>query len=220
MGSEVVSLRKSDEELTSTGIVSPLSVVIPAHNEEAVLPRCLESLLAEPGQGNLEIVVVANGCTDRTVEVARGFGPGVTVVELAESSKTAALNAGDAVATLFPRAYVDADIVVSTAALRAVSQAMEQQGALVGAPQPVMDFEGSPPPCERSTGCGVSCRGSQKVQLARVYTFFRRRDMPGSVHSPQSLTMISTCTTSSPSPSGPVCAPTNSSFERRERSVD
>lgn len=138
----MVSLCKTHEERTITGVASSLSVVIPAHNEEAVLPRCLEALLAESGRGELEIVVVANGCTDRTVEVARTFGPGVTVVELAESSKAAALNAGDAVAKKFPRAYVDADIAVSPAVLRAVTHAMAQQGALVGAPQPVIDFEG------------------------------------------------------------------------------
>lgn len=119
-----------------------LSVVIPACNEEAVLARCLDSLLADAAPGELEIVVAANGCADRTADVARGYGPPVTVIELGETSKCAALNAGDEAATAFPRAYLDADIAVTTPALRAVVAAMERTGALIGAPWPVLDFDG------------------------------------------------------------------------------
>jgi glycosyltransferase involved in cell wall biosynthesis len=80
------------------------SVVIPAHNEERVIGRCLEVLQAGLRPGELEVVVVANGCTDNTERVARSAVPAVRVVSLAEASKAAALNAGDAVASAFPRA--------------------------------------------------------------------------------------------------------------------
>jgi acetyltransferase-like isoleucine patch superfamily enzyme len=120
------------------------SVVIPAHNEEAVLGRCIDALLADAQPGELEIVVAANGCRDGTVEIGRSYGPQVKVIEVVEASKHAALNAGDAVATVFPRAYIDADIAVSTAAVRAVAKAMEQTGAMVGAPEPVIDLDGCP----------------------------------------------------------------------------
>jgi acetyltransferase-like isoleucine patch superfamily enzyme len=121
-----------------------LSVVIPAHNEEAVLARCLDTLLADAAPGELEIVVAANGCRDRTVEIARGYGPAVTVIEVGEASKCAALNAGDKAATTFPRVYLDADIALTASTLRAVAAAMERTGALAGAPRPVIDFEGCP----------------------------------------------------------------------------
>ncbi|WP_434318700.1 glycosyltransferase [Leifsonia sp. P73] len=75
------------------------SVVIAAHDEEAVLGACLRSLLSE-GVERDRIVVVANGCSDRTAEVARDHG--VVVVEREEPGKAAALNAGDAVAHGFP----------------------------------------------------------------------------------------------------------------------
>jgi acetyltransferase-like isoleucine patch superfamily enzyme len=131
-------------EEPTTRVRPALSVVIPAHNEEAVLARCLDSLLADAAPGELEIVVAANGCSDRTVEIGRSYGSPVTVIEVEEASKHAALNAGDAAATAFPRAYIDADIALSTAALRAVAKAMDDNAALAGAPEPVIDFDGCP----------------------------------------------------------------------------
>ena len=52
------------------------SVLIPAHNEAAYLPACLEALLgSDPVEGPVEVVVIANGCSDQTAEIARGFMP-------------------------------------------------------------------------------------------------------------------------------------------------
>ena len=111
-----------------------LSVVIPAHDEERVLPRLLAGL-ADP---RLEVVVVANGCADGTADVARRAG--ARVVELAEGSKVAALNAGDAAASVFPRAYVDADVEVSADALLAVADRLERGPELVASPRLVLDL--------------------------------------------------------------------------------
>ena len=58
----------------------PISVVIPAHDEEAVVGRCLAALLDGARPGELDVVVVCNGCTDATADIARGFGRGVRVV--------------------------------------------------------------------------------------------------------------------------------------------
>jgi len=51
-----------------------VAVVVPAHNEEAMLGRCLDALLSQDYPGELEITVVDNASTDRTTEVARGRG--------------------------------------------------------------------------------------------------------------------------------------------------
>ena len=94
------------------------SVVIAAHNEENAIGFGLDALLGQRTPTPIEVVVSANGCTDRTVEVATR--PGITVVVSPEPGKAAALNAGDQVATGFPRIYLDADIVVPPGGLAAV----------------------------------------------------------------------------------------------------
>jgi glycosyltransferase involved in cell wall biosynthesis len=99
------------------------SVVIAAHNEAAVIGRCLDALLGEAASGEFDVTVAANGCTDDTATVAAARS-GVRVVDLATAGKVAALNAGDAVAVGFPRVYLDADIVLTTAALRSLTGAL------------------------------------------------------------------------------------------------
>lgn len=98
--------------------VAMASVVIAAHNEEAVIGRTLDALLASAGELPLEVIVSANGCTDKTAVAASR--PGVTVIDRPEAGKAAALNAGDEAATSFPRFYLDADIVVPNGAVKQI----------------------------------------------------------------------------------------------------
>jgi glycosyltransferase involved in cell wall biosynthesis len=92
-----------------------LSFVVPAYNEEAYLPACLESILSQidPRTTNLpagtcEIIVVNNASTDRTREVALRY-PGVTVVDEPRKGLTFARQAGFAASTGALIANVDAD---------------------------------------------------------------------------------------------------------------
>jgi glycosyltransferase involved in cell wall biosynthesis len=96
------------------------SVVVPAHNEAAVIRRCLNALFDGTEPGQLDVVVVCNGCRDATAEIARSSGHPVEVIELAVASKAAALRAGDAVARTFPRLYLDADVVLPGASARRI----------------------------------------------------------------------------------------------------
>ncbi len=129
-------------------MTSRASVVVPAHDEEAVIDRCLLALLADAAPGEFEVVVVANGCSDATAERARAHD--VVVLEQATPGKVAALNAGDRAVTAFPRIYLDADVVLTTAAARATAAALSggvRAGAavLAAAPRPVVDTSRSSP---------------------------------------------------------------------------
>jgi Glycosyl transferase family 2 len=112
------------------------SVVIPARDEEAVIGRCLQALLDGAAPGELEVVVVCNGCRDGTSAVVRAVDPTVKVVELPESSKVAALNAGDDVARMFPRFYVDADVELTVESVRSVAQVLTSNNVACAAPSP------------------------------------------------------------------------------------
>lgn len=56
-----------------------ISVVIPARDEEKLLPLCLESLKRQSFRGTYEIIVVDNNSRDRTADVARAAGAQVVL---------------------------------------------------------------------------------------------------------------------------------------------
>ncbi|HSO01048.1 MAG TPA: glycosyltransferase family 2 protein [Gaiellaceae bacterium] len=67
-----------------------VTVVVAAHNEEPVIARRLENLLAlDYPADRLELVVTSDASTDRTEEIAAGF-PGVRVIRNPRGGKVAA----------------------------------------------------------------------------------------------------------------------------------
>ncbi|MGW7436411.1 glycosyltransferase [Streptomyces sp. NPDC054849] len=130
------------------------SIVIPAHNEGRVIGRLLDALLADTPESGPDIVVVCNGCTDDTAEVAGARGPRVRVVEIPTPSKHTALRVGDEHARGFPRLYVDADVVVGAADVRALV------GALTGSPQLLAAAPGRDIPL---AGCAWPVRAYYRV---------------------------------------------------------
>ncbi|MFC6878513.1 MULTISPECIES: glycosyltransferase [Actinomadura] len=119
-----------------------VSIVVPAHDEARVIGRLLDGLLDGARPGEFEIVVVPNGCTDATAEVAARYP--VRVVETAAASKAAALRAGDAAATRFPRLYVDADVQLGADGARALARALDEPGVLAVAPERDLELAGRP----------------------------------------------------------------------------
>jgi len=111
------------------------TIVIPAHNEDRVIGRLLEQLINGADPGEMDIIVVANGCTDDTAEVAASFGPAIQVLTLPVASKHEALTAGDRAATSYPRIYVDADVELRIDDVRALVAALGQPGVLAAAPR-------------------------------------------------------------------------------------
>ena len=121
------------------------SIIIPAHNESAVIEATLRSILANKLDRTLQIIVVANGCTDDTAARARAVGGSVIVIETPIGSKTHAMNLGDRVARFFPRAYVDADIRLSDNALQNVVDAFNDPNCRIAAPIAHHTYAGNNP---------------------------------------------------------------------------
>jgi len=85
-----------------------ISVIIPAYNEARDLPRCLATLLDQTHHAT-QIIVVDDGSTDGTGDLARGFG-GTTVIVGTHAGSGAARNSGAAIATGDVLVFVDADM--------------------------------------------------------------------------------------------------------------
>jgi glycosyltransferase involved in cell wall biosynthesis len=110
------------------------SVLIPAHNERAVIRRCLDRLFEGTAAGELDVAVVCNGCDDDTAAIARASGHPLQVIELEEASKPAALRAGDRLLRTFPRLYLDADVVLRGSVARQVLEHLAHDGAVAARP--------------------------------------------------------------------------------------
>ena len=91
-----------------------LAFVIPAYNEEALIGKCLESVVAEIARAgaDAQIIVVNNASTDRTGEIARRF-PSVQVVDEPKKGLVNARDAGFAATEGFDLvANIDSDTIV------------------------------------------------------------------------------------------------------------
>ncbi len=92
-----------------------LSIVIPAHNEENRLPRTLEQVFAflETQDYSAEVLVVENGSSDHTLEIAHSFAerhPQLRVLQNNERGKGLAVRLGMLEARGAYRFICDADL--------------------------------------------------------------------------------------------------------------
>ena len=112
-----------------------VSIIIPARDEESRLRACLESLITQEGV-KFEILVVNDGSTDRTEEIALSF-PGVTVVDPGQllerwTGKTHAMAVGAAHTQGKWLLFTDADTVHRPQSLkRALSEANRHGAAML-----------------------------------------------------------------------------------------
>ena len=117
------------ERAAKTAVTPPVrmvSVIIPAHNEERYLRRTLESL-QQQNYGWFEVIVVANGCTDRTREVARGRCQRLIV--LSQKGLGVARNLGARMARGKLLLFLDADTVLEPKALRVIAESFTKSHA-------------------------------------------------------------------------------------------
>jgi len=103
-----------------------ISIIIPAHNEEAYLGATLEAL-ERHNYERFEIIIVANGCTDRTPLVARGRCDRLIVLSLKNLGLSR--NLGARMANGEVLLFLDADTILEPMALRRIAQDFTKQYA-------------------------------------------------------------------------------------------
>jgi glycosyltransferase involved in cell wall biosynthesis len=106
-----------------------ISVVIPVYNTERFVRAALESVFAQEGDAEVQVVVVDDGSTDGSVEVVRGFGERVTLVLAEHGGIGAARNRGVELTTGEYLAFLDADDLWTPAKLRLQLDALTAPGA-------------------------------------------------------------------------------------------
>ncbi len=113
-----------------------ISLVIPAYNESALLPRLLDSVDAArerfcDGAGCIEVIVADNASTDSTAEIAMQRGCRVAMVE--KRAIAAARNGGAAVARGDYLAFIDADSRIHPETFNAIHKTLTASRVVVGA---------------------------------------------------------------------------------------
>jgi GT2 family glycosyltransferase len=84
------------------------SVIIPAYNSATTLTRAVESVITQSWPAD-EVIVIDDGSTDDTLQVARGFGDQVRVIHQSNAGVSVARNRGAEAATSNWLAFLDAD---------------------------------------------------------------------------------------------------------------
>ncbi len=113
-----------------------ISVIIPAHNEENYIGRCIASVKRadEVFPGNTEIIVVCNRCKDRTEQIAKAQGAKVVLND--DKCIAKVRNAGIAAAKGRIIVTMDADNRMTKGTLREI-YALLKTGRYIGGGAPI-----------------------------------------------------------------------------------
>jgi glycosyltransferase involved in cell wall biosynthesis len=105
--------RMDTNTITEYPMTNSISVVIPAHNEEALITACISSVMesAEFAAIGVQLILVDDASSDKTSEIASLRG--CTVLNVAFHSRAKARNFGAKFADGTKLYFIDADTVVS-----------------------------------------------------------------------------------------------------------
>ncbi len=135
------TLESATTQEASEGRGVAVSVIIPARNEEQFLAECLDSLCRlEYPRESFEVILVDNGSTDRTLEIAERFKSSLDlrILQKAGVPISALRNLGAAAARGEVFAFLDADCRVPLSWLRDATALLRTQGAGVIGAEPLL----------------------------------------------------------------------------------
>lgn len=107
---------------------SSISIIIPAHNEEEYIGKTISYVLAAKFKGTKEIIVVVDGSTDKTYQIAKKFK--IKIIKTKHSGKSASINKALAVAKGELIAIVDGDSYIQRDSLMELSKEVGRKGVV------------------------------------------------------------------------------------------
>jgi len=160
-------------------VAAPLSVCIAAYNEERTIGNALDSVLNQDYPGELEVLVCANDCTDKTVEIVQqkqARDNRVDIIATTERGKPNAWNILARAAQHNYRAFMDADVVLGNDALLHLVKALDANPQAIAAAPTISyvtagrDFLtrllAAPPSCTRFTSGALYALRNDGLQHA------------------------------------------------------
>jgi glycosyltransferase involved in cell wall biosynthesis len=121
--------------MTMHTVAIHFSIIIPAYNEERLLPRLLNSIEVarsnySGGREAVEVIVADNSSTDRTTHIAAAHG--CRVIQVAKRSIAATRNGGARVACGETFCFIDADSEIHPQTFDAIREALSNTNVIAG----------------------------------------------------------------------------------------
>jgi glycosyltransferase involved in cell wall biosynthesis len=130
-------------------VTAAFSIIIPVHNEAALLPVTIPVILNRFNP-HAKLIYVCNGCTDDSAHIIRTLaGSQATLIETHITGKPNAIRMGEATAgEVFPRFFVDADISMKGEDFDKLAGELAETGTELVSPLAELD----------TTGCTYAAR--------------------------------------------------------------
>jgi GT2 family glycosyltransferase len=124
-GAKVLFVDPMNPSVRGAGAPVSVSVVIPVYDKERYLRETIDSVLAQT-RGPREIVVIDDGSTDRSAEVAASYGSAIQLIRQANAGESSARNRGIDASSSDWIALLDGDDVWEPDRLERQFQALER----------------------------------------------------------------------------------------------